>query len=78
MVDPEFPPKAFSLKTFCKKYGPGDTYARAEIKAGRLKAQRLGNKLIITHLNAEEWLARLPSASPQNLVSTSEGASRAA
>ena len=68
MFDPEFNLKSFPLKTFCKVYGPGDTYARAEIKAGRLKAVRIGKKILITRTNADEWLAALATAAPQNLA----------
>lgn len=53
---------AFPLKKFCDVYSVGDTFARAEIKAGRLKAARLGKKILIAKTDADAWLHSLASA----------------
>ena len=55
-------PAAYPFRRFCKTYSVGETNARAEIKAGRLKAVRLGAKILITKPNADAWINSLPSA----------------
>lgn len=53
---------AYSVEDFCDLYGIGRTQAYEEVKAGRLKAKKVGRRTIITPEAGQEWLASLPSA----------------
>jgi excisionase family DNA binding protein len=52
---------AFSVEDFCERFGIGRTAAYAELKAGRLKAQKCGRRTLIPRNEAERWLAGLPA-----------------
>jgi len=52
---------AFSIDTFCKRYGVGRTLAYGEIAAGRLRAIKVGRRTLITQKDADQWLAKRPA-----------------
>lgn len=51
---------AQSIDQFCESFGVGRTTAYDQIKLGRLRALKVGNRTIITDRDAEEWLRNLP------------------
>jgi hypothetical protein len=51
--------RALSIDAFCERYGVGRTLAYAEIKAGRLKARKIGKRTVIPVDASEDWLAGL-------------------
>jgi hypothetical protein len=53
---------AYRLPDFCKRYAIGQTKAREEITAGRLRAKQSGRYIIVTEQDAQAWLNRLPDA----------------
>lgn len=53
---------ARSIDQFCASFGVGRTTAYEQIKLGRLRALKVGNRTIITDHDAEEWLRNLPQA----------------
>jgi hypothetical protein len=52
---------AYSLNDFCKRYGICRETARKQIRAGALKARKLGKKVIVLKADAEKWAASLPA-----------------
>lgn len=56
------PISAYTIKDFCAAYGIGRSLAYDEIKAGRLKARKVGNRTLILRVDAEEWANSLPTA----------------
>jgi excisionase family DNA binding protein len=58
--------RAFSIREFEQAFRLGRTKIYEEIKAGRLRARKVGKRTIITDEDAEEWLERLPSLSSGN------------
>lgn len=52
--------RARSIDQFCAAFGVGRTTAYEQIKLGRLRALKVGNRTIITDHDAEEWLRSLP------------------
>ena len=52
--------RAMSIAEFCERYGPGRTKTSEELKSGRLRARKIGQRTIITEDDAEDWLLRLP------------------
>jgi len=52
--------RALTVDEFMAAYGPGRTTTYEEIKAGRLKALKLGRKTLIPRESADAWLASLP------------------
>jgi excisionase family DNA binding protein len=61
--------RMLSLREFCDAYGIGRTKVYEELKAGRLLARRLGRKILISTIDAEDWAAALPPVSPTPPVS---------
>jgi excisionase family DNA binding protein len=53
-------PSAFSIKDFCDQYGIGRTTAYEEIKAGRLKAVKVGRRTLVPVESGQDWLQALP------------------
>ena len=51
---------AYDTDQLREKAGVGKTTIFAEMRAGRLKARRLGRKLIFLHDDAMAWLNGLP------------------
>ncbi len=51
----------FSVNEFCQWAGIGRTAAYAEMKADRLSAKNFGSRTLIPKIEAERWLASLPS-----------------
>ena len=58
-------PRAHSIEDFCDRYGIGRTQAYEEVKAGRLKAKKVGRRTIVPDEAGQEWLASLPSAATE-------------
>lgn len=52
---------ALSIKQFCEWAGIGLTKAYEEINSGRLTMCKLGRKSVIRGVDAEQWLADLPT-----------------
>jgi excisionase family DNA binding protein len=52
--------RAMSIDVFCDRYGLGRTLAYEEIKAGRLRARKVGRRTLIAEDDAEDWLKSLP------------------
>jgi excisionase family DNA binding protein len=51
---------AFTIKELCEAYRLCREKAYQEIRAGRLRAVKLGRKTLILHADAEVWAASLP------------------
>jgi hypothetical protein len=51
--------RARTVKQFCLDYGIGKTFTYAEIKAGRLRARKIGSKTLILHEDSEAWARSL-------------------
>lgn len=50
-----------TVAQFCASVPVGKTKAYAEIKAGRLKARKIGSKTVILARDAKAWLDSLPA-----------------
>ena len=53
--------RAFTVEAFGETYGVGRTTTYQEIREGRLKAVKVGNRTLIPADAAEAWLASLPT-----------------
>ena len=53
---------AFDINSFCDRHNIGRTTFYRELKSGRLRAVRVGKRVLITADAAEEWLKNLPVA----------------
>ena len=53
---------ALSIDGFCKLYGLGRTFAYEQIKSGKLRAVKCGNRTLILRADAEQWARALPEA----------------
>jgi excisionase family DNA binding protein len=53
--------RAFSIPEFCLLYGVCRTTVYEEIRAGRLRAVKVGRRTLILVDDAEAWLAALPT-----------------
>jgi hypothetical protein len=53
--------RGMSIEDFSERYGPGRTKTFEEIRAGRLRAKKIGRRTIIAEDDAEEWLRQLPT-----------------
>jgi excisionase family DNA binding protein len=51
--------RALSITEFCHIYGIGRTRVYVEIKAGRLRAVKVGNRTLILIEDAERWASSL-------------------
>jgi len=51
---------ALTVNDFCEAYRLCREKAYQEIRAGRLRAVKLGRKTLILHADAEGWAASLP------------------
>jgi excisionase family DNA binding protein len=63
MTDTTTPPRftgALTIKELCEAYRLCREKAYQEIRAGRLRAVKLGRKTLILHADAEVWAASLP------------------
>jgi excisionase family DNA binding protein len=49
-----------SIDGFCKLYGLGRTFAYEQIKQGKLRAVKCGNRTLILKHDAEAWVRSLP------------------
>jgi hypothetical protein len=56
--------RARTIKQFCADYGVGKTLTYAEIKAGRLRARKIGFRTLILHDDSEAWASSLPEVTP--------------
>lgn len=52
--------RARTIKEFCVDYGVGRTFTYAEIKAGRLRAVKAGDRTLILNADSEAWVRSLP------------------
>lgn len=55
--------RAYTIAGFCEAFGVGRSKTYLELKAGRLRAKKLGKKTLITEQEARRWLMALPEAS---------------
>lgn len=55
---------AYSELAAAKLADIGRTKLREEIKSGRLKARKVGKRVIITATDLKSWLDRLPPVTP--------------
>jgi excisionase family DNA binding protein len=51
---------ALSIDGFCKLYSLGKTFAYEQVKNGRLRAVKCGNRTLILRRDAEAWARSLP------------------
>jgi excisionase family DNA binding protein len=51
---------AFAVAGFRQRFGIGNTKVYEEIKAGRLRAVKLGAKTLILYADAKAWVRSLP------------------
>ena len=56
---------AFTVDSFCRKYGIGRTSFYEEVTAGHLKAKKYGKWTMIERAEARRWFANLPSFEAQ-------------
>ncbi len=56
--------RARTVKQFCAHYGVGRTFTYAEIKAGRLRAVKAGDRILILQEDSEAWARSLPRLTP--------------
>jgi excisionase family DNA binding protein len=52
--------RAFSIVEFSRVYGLGRTKVYEELKSGRLRGRKIGQRTLIAEDDAEDWLRRLP------------------
>lgn len=55
-------PIAYTVDRALEALGIGRTKFYEEIKAGRLKAKKVGKRTLVTHADLNAWLSALPSA----------------
>lgn len=53
--------RAMRVAEFVDRYAIGRTSVYEEIKAGRLKARKIGRRTVISEDDAEDWLSQLPT-----------------
>ena len=51
----------FSVKEFCERVGVGRTTFYQEVKAGRIKAKKMGRSTLIPKSELERFIEELPS-----------------
>jgi excisionase family DNA binding protein len=56
--------RARTVKQFGADYGVGKTLTYAEIKAGRLRAVKVGSRTLILNEDSEAWARSLPEVTP--------------
>ena len=61
---PNPPMGTLTIGGFCQAYNLGKTRAYEEIKAGRLRAVKVGTKTLIPRAAADDWLNSLPPLRP--------------
>ena len=52
---------ALSIDGFCKLFALGRTFAYEQIKEGKLRAVKCGNRTLILRRDAEAWAQSLPA-----------------
>ena len=55
---------AYTVDSFCERFGIGRTKFYEELNAGRLQARKVGAKTLIPAEAAADWLSSLPHAGP--------------
>jgi hypothetical protein len=63
-------PIALSVAKACDESGAGPTTLYAEMKAGRLKAKKVGRKTVILAIDLLAWMESLPRYVPNAVVGT--------
>lgn len=56
--------RARTVKQFCADYSVGRTFTYAEIKAGRLRAVKAGDRTLILQEDSEAWARSLRALTP--------------
>ncbi len=51
---------ALTIQDFCQFYGVGRTFAFQEIKEGRLRTKKAGQRTLILRADADSWVNSLP------------------
>ena len=64
--------RAYSINEFGEAFGPGHTLTYQEIRAGRLKAKKVGRKTVILHDDAEDWAKNLEDWQPNQALPDGE------
>jgi len=59
--------QVLSVEEFCRQYGIGKDRAFKEIRAGRLRAKKMGRRTLIPVTDAARWLEALPDRPVKNL-----------
>jgi hypothetical protein len=59
MNAPTVAPAAYTVAGFCAAYGVGRTFTYAEVKAGRLRLVKAGNRTLIGAAEAQRWFDNL-------------------
>ena len=52
--------EAFAVREFCARYGICRQTFYDEVRRGRLRALKLGNKTIVLRTDADAWVAAMP------------------
>ena len=63
-MEDTIPPLAYNVQTLRRASGLGRSTIHEDIASGRLKARKLGAKLVILHEDAKAWLDSLPTRQP--------------
>jgi len=53
-------PRAMTVPSFCRDYGISRAQFYIELREGRIKAVKMGNRNLIRQEDAEAWLNSLP------------------
>lgn len=67
---------SFSIREVIQKTGIGRTKIFAEIRAGRLRARKLGRRTIIAAADLEHWISQLPLIRPVRLTDGADSEER--
>ena len=57
----EQPKELYTVAEFCSTHGIGRTTLYGEVKAGRLRLVKIGTASRIRRIDAQAWVAALPS-----------------
>jgi hypothetical protein len=52
--------QAYSIETFCERFGLGRSKTYEEIRLGRLQVRKIGSRTLIAHEDAIAWFNALP------------------
>jgi hypothetical protein len=60
----EVPPLLLTVAAICERTGLGQTFVKNEIRAGRLRARKAGDRPIVTAEDFDRWVASLRTIVP--------------